>query len=85
MVKAKIKNYEDEVLARRGLLKSEEVREMEKGALVDTGATMLTLSEEVVVELGLTRAGFVTASSADGSKKRRQIAKTPLVHPINLA
>ncbi len=60
---------------RRKLLKPEEVREVEKEVLVDTGATMLTLPEEVVEELGLTRGRFITASYADGSKKRGQIAR----------
>ena len=75
MVEAKMKNFIDEELARRGLLKPEEVREVEKEVLVDTGATMLTLPEEVVEELGLSRGRFVTAGYADGTKKRRQIAR----------
>ena len=75
MAKAKIKNYDDDILARRGLLKPEEVREIEGEALVDTSATMLTLPEEVVEELGLTKGRFITASYADGSKRRRQIAR----------
>jgi predicted aspartyl protease len=75
MAKAKIKKYDDDILARRGLLKPEEVREIEGEALVDTSATMLTLPEEVVEELGLTKGRFITASYADGSKKRRQIAR----------
>ena len=69
VVKAKMKNFVDEELARRGLLKQEEVREVEKEGLVGTGATMLTLPEELVDELGITRAGFVTAGYADGTKK----------------
>lgn len=72
-----MKNFVDEELARRGLLKPEEVREMEKEGLVDTGATMLTLPEELVDELGLTRAGFVTAGYADGTKKKL-IGQIPL-------
>jgi clan AA aspartic protease len=75
MVEAKMKNFVDEELARRGLLKQEEVREVKKEVLVDTGATMLTLPEEVVEELGLTRGRFITACYADGTKKRRQIAR----------
>jgi len=75
MLEAKMENFVDKELARRGLLKPEEVREMEKEALVDTGATMLTLPEKIVEELGLTRGGFVTANYADGTKKRRQIGR----------
>ncbi len=47
---------------------------MEKEVLIDTGATMLTLPEELVGVLGLTRGRFITSWYADGSKKRRQIA-----------
>jgi predicted aspartyl protease len=50
-VKAKMKNFIDEELAIRGLLEPEEAREVEKEVLVDTGATMLTVPEEVVEEL----------------------------------
>ncbi len=75
IVEAKMKNFVDEELARRGLLEPEEVREVKKEVLVDTGATMLTLPEEVVEELGLTRGRFITASYADGTKRRRQIAR----------
>jgi clan AA aspartic protease len=75
VVEAKIKNLIDEELARRRLRKPEEIREVEREVLVDTGATMLTLPEEVVEELGLTRGRFVTAGYADRTKKRRQIAR----------
>ena len=46
-----MKNFVDEQLARRGLLKSEEVRVADSEVLVVTGATMLTMREEVVEEL----------------------------------
>jgi predicted aspartyl protease len=74
MVEARIKNYDDEILARRWFLKSKEVREVEKEALVDTGATMLTLPEEVVEELGLVKGRFVTVNYANGAKEKKQIA-----------
>lgn len=70
-----MKNFIDEELAIRWLLKPEEVREEEKEVLVDTGATMLTMPEEVVEELGLPWGRFITASYADGTEKRRQIAR----------
>lgn len=75
MVGAKMKNFIDAELASRRLLKPEEVRVVKKEVWVDTGATMLTLPEEVVEELGLTKGRFITASYADGTKKRRQIAR----------
>ena len=70
-----MKNFIDKELAIRGLLKPEEVREVEKGVLVNIGATMLTVPVEVLEELGLTRGRFITASYADGTKKKRQIAR----------
>ncbi len=70
-----MKNFIDAELASRRLLKPEEVRVVKKEVWVDTGATMLTLPEEVVEELGLTKGRFITASYADGTKKRRQIAR----------
>ena len=51
MVKAKMKNFIAEELARRGLLKPEEVRVVDREVLVVTGATMLTMREAVVEEL----------------------------------
>lgn len=45
-----MKNFVDEEFARRWLLNMEEVRVVVKEVLVDTGATMLTVPEEVVDE-----------------------------------
>lgn len=53
-VKLRISNMVDEVLARQGKLKPEEVRSKIIEALVDTGAVMSTIPEYLAEELGLT-------------------------------
>ncbi|AMM40006.1 hypothetical protein HS1_000200 [Candidatus Desulfofervidus auxilii] len=53
-VKAKIRNFLDEGMAQKGIIPPEEIRETEVEGLVDFGATLLTLPEEMVEKLGLT-------------------------------
>lgn len=49
-----IENLEDQILARAGDLKASQVRRVEVGdALVDTGATFLSLPKRLVRQLGL--------------------------------
>src|SRR5947208_17008980 len=70
IVTAKIENLNDLLNASQGLLPPEQVRSVEVAdALVDTGATMLSLPKRLVAQLGLqpartrqarTRAGPVT-------------------------
>ncbi|HKI32548.1 MAG TPA: retroviral-like aspartic protease family protein [Gemmataceae bacterium] len=56
LVTAKIENMDDLVRARDGHVKPEEVRSIEvTDALVDTGATMLSLPRRHVAQLGLQR------------------------------
>jgi predicted aspartyl protease len=74
MVKAKMKNFIDD---RRG-------KGVEKEALVDTGATMRTLPEEIVEGSRLIRSGFVTASYVDGSKKRRKIGSGNIIEIMGI-
>jgi predicted aspartyl protease len=53
-VAAKVENLGDLLLAQRGLLLSDQVRHFEiPDALVDTGATMLSLPRRYVAQLGL--------------------------------
>lgn len=69
-VTAKMQNLCDLLMARRGLLPADQVRSVEvPDALVDTGATMLSLPKRQVAQLGLkpfrtrtvrTAAGVVT-------------------------
>jgi predicted aspartyl protease len=71
-VTAKVENLGDLILAKRGLLPADQVRSIEvTDALVDTGATILSLPESMIRQLGLelvrartalTSAGIVTLS-----------------------
>lgn len=53
MTKLKVTNATDFEIAHRGLIAPEAVRSVEIDALVDTGATMLALPENVVEAAGL--------------------------------
>ena len=75
MTKMKIWNYEDEVRAKYGYITSEDVRMKEVEALVDTGATLLVLPENLVQELGLPLSEKVSVTYADGKKGKRKLAR----------
>jgi clan AA aspartic protease len=68
-VRAKLTNAADEVLARRGMLKPEDVRTYEVDALVDTGAVRTVLPPDVAAGLGLASRGQRLAEYADGRKE----------------
>ncbi len=56
LVTAKIENMEDVYAAKRGRLAPQEVRTAEvTDALVDTGATLLSLPRRLIEQLGLER------------------------------
>ena len=56
VVAARIENLEDLYLANRGLLSAEQVRSADvSDALVDTGATLLSLPGRLIDQLGLKR------------------------------
>lgn len=60
-------NHADEVLARRGVIPSEQVRSVTlDDVLVDTGATVLCLPSAVIQQLGLTPVRAVAVSTANG-------------------
>jgi predicted aspartyl protease len=53
-VTAKVENLGDLILAQRGLLDSEQIRSIEvNDALVDTGATILSMPKSMIENLGL--------------------------------
>jgi len=62
----RITNSLDEGLAARGYLSPEAVRSFEIEALVDTGATMMMLPQDVVDRLGVEIAGHRKVRYADG-------------------
>ncbi len=65
-VRTKITNAIDEALARRGQLRSDQVRSYEADALVDTGAVASVLPVHVVQQLGLLIRHQRVAEYADG-------------------
>ena len=66
MTRVKIANSTDVEIVGRGLLTPSEVRRVEIDALVDTGATMLALPENVVRELGAPSLGVRKVRDARG-------------------
>ena len=66
MAKIKLQNSVDLNNARSGLLHSEQVRTLEMEGLVDTGATLLVIPEEVAAFLGLPEVGKRPIRLADG-------------------
>jgi len=74
VVKTKIWNFVDEVMAQKGLIRPKEIRSVEVEGLVDSGATVLTLPEELVEQLGLMRGGEVEVTYADGRRGKRPTA-----------
>ncbi len=66
-VPARIENLEDLYQADRGALAAEQVRSVEVAdALVDTGATLLSVPRRLVQQLGLKRSRARTARTAAG-------------------
>lgn len=66
-------NSVDLALARKGQLKKKEVKRIEVEALVDTGAYMLVINENVKRQLDLEVLGKETALLADGSEKELEV------------
>jgi clan AA aspartic protease len=79
MQKITLTNNQDEKDVRRGLMTGDQVRRIEIEALVDTGATMLMLPEDVVAGLGLLPDGFRKVRYADG-----RVRELPWVSGIRL-
>jgi predicted aspartyl protease len=66
-VSARIENLQDAYEAERGVLPAANVRSVEVAdALVDTGATMLSIPRRLIAELGLTRRRTRTARTPAG-------------------
>ena len=67
MAKIKLINSVDQGNVLRGLLRPDQVRTLEMEGLVDTGATMLVIPQEVAATLGLIEVGQRPVRLADGS------------------
>ena len=60
-------NREDQLLAKAGVIKPEEIRRVTvEDAIVDTGATRLSLPKPLIEQLGLTPIGATRARSTNG-------------------
>ena len=70
-----VANYEDLVLARRGLLPEGQVRREKIEGLVHSGATKLVLPEAVVKRLGLSLGNPIKVRYADGRRATRREVK----------
>ena len=70
-------NPVDLVLVEEGIKKQEQVRKMKITALVDTGAYMLCINEEMQAQLGLRHMSYENFEMADGS-----IYKVEVVGPV---
>ena len=72
-------NYEDTVLAKKGLIKKEKVRKMETKMLVDSGAYMMAINETIKAQLGLETIERRKAELSNGS-----IVEFDVVGPIKV-
>jgi clan AA aspartic protease len=75
----KLINSEDIALNRRGYLKKEEIRQMQVSAMVDSGAIMLCINQNVKNQLGLVAIDTQTAQLADST-----MVELEMVGPIEL-
>ena len=74
-----LKNNADIILAKRGIMKEPEVRQMTVQAIVDTGAWTLVINEKTREKLGLDDSGYGEATLADGQK-----AEYPMAGPLEV-
>lgn len=74
ITKFSVKNFGDEILAKRDFIKKEAIRAYEGEGLVDTGATLLVLPEDIVEKLGLETVRETTVVYANGKREKRKIA-----------
>jgi|SRR5439155_21987074 len=70
-----VANFGDVELARRGLLRAEEVRRTTIRGWVDSGATKLVLPKAAANELGITLTDPISVRYADGRLARRREAE----------
>jgi clan AA aspartic protease len=70
---AKFTNRDDRTLVEAGNLPADEVRQIETTGIVDTGAAMIVISEEMSNQLGLPFNSEVTVRYADSRTATRKI------------
>lgn len=74
IVDLELENFGDRVLQQRGYGPEESVRRLSVKAVVDTGAVMLMLPQDVVTTLGLQTQRTVIVAYADERKEERPVA-----------
>ncbi len=74
LVATKLYNDYDWARAEAGELNPERIRSLEVDGLVDTGATMLVLPEEIVTQLGVPIVRQATVTYANGRQEPRDVA-----------
>ena len=67
-------NYSDVAVAKRGYGTQEDIRRVTVNSLVDTGAYMLVISENIKTQLGLDITGREVATLADGTESTLDVA-----------
>jgi clan AA aspartic protease len=75
-VKIDLENFGDRYLFIRKKIKQDEIRKYQVDGVVDTGAVMLVLPQEVVEKLGLEILRKVVVTYADERKEERPVAGT---------
>ena len=75
MVRANIQlfNTDDQAAVRSGHIPADRVRHMEVEAVVDSGAYMLCINENIRLQLGLAKLDEQTAQMADGSLRLLEV------------
>ena len=79
IVDIELENATDRELAEDGELPAADVRRATIPAVVDTGANMLALPEDIVSRLGLRPAGSIVATYADGRRDELPVAARLIV------
>jgi clan AA aspartic protease len=75
-----LKNGDDIVLHRKKYIGADEIRQMTINMMVDTGAIMLTINQEIVDALGLTIVDHRVSQLADGRRIELPVAGSIEVH-----
>jgi clan AA aspartic protease len=78
-VRVELENFGDRYMYRRGKISDSEIRRYDLEALVDTGAVMMMLPQDVVDTLGLDVLRKVVVTNADERREERPVVGTATV------
>lgn len=74
VVDVNLENFGDRYAFKRGFIKEEEIQALKTQAIVDTGAVMVMLPQDMVEELGLDIKEKVIVTYANEEKEERDVA-----------